>query len=329
MKKILLGILIAFSFLKTNAQVTTVAGDYKVINIGNDTYGDYTHALILLHQIYNGTMIDHNYAIGTITAMRGAAGAFNRINVVNVNTSSSYVETAGTINSYDDNASWGLKTCIYNGNMYLALDIPYSDAYHNWGYYFSGWTTSTGESMKCVPYMVSGSPVNQTILTNIQDFTSNMVETHNTAGFNITGSVSIGTNNPYSYKLAVNGSAIATSMTVKLYSAWPDYVFKPTYHLPSLTEVKTYIYQNHHLPDMPSEQEVAKDGLNLGEMNKLLTKKVEELTLYLIEKDKQLTEEQKKNELQDARIAILEKQQEEINQLKQQLIILTQALNKN
>jgi hypothetical protein len=74
-------------------------------------------------------------------------------------------------------------------------------------------------------------------------------------------------------------------MTVKLYSDWPDYVFKKDYQLPSLKEVKAYIDRNQHLQEMPSEQEIAKDGLNLGEMNKLLVKKVEELTLYLIEKD--------------------------------------------
>jgi len=127
----------------------------------------------------------------------------------------------------------------------------------------------------------------------------------------VNGNVGIGTTDTKGYNLAVNGSVIATSMTVKLYSAWPDYVFKPTYHLPSLTDVKSYIDQNHHLPDMPSGQEVAKDGINLGEMNKLLTKKVEELTLYLIEKDKQ----DKKREVQ------LISQQQQINQLKQALKI--------
>jgi hypothetical protein len=71
-------------------------------------------------------------------------------------------------------------------------------------------------------------------------------------------------------------------MTVKLYSAWPDYVFKTQYKLPALNEVKAYIDRNHHLPEMPSEQEVKDNGINLGEMNKLLTKKVEELTLYAI-----------------------------------------------
>lgn len=101
------------------------------------------------------------------------------------------------------------------------------------------------------------------------------------------GSVGIGvTNAPIGYKLAVNGNVIATEVTVKLYANWPDYVFKKNYRLPTLSEVKTYIDKNHHLPDMPSEKEVADNGLNLGEMNKVLTKKIEELTLYLIQQQK-------------------------------------------
>jgi hypothetical protein len=107
------------------------------------------------------------------------------------------------------------------------------------------------------------------------------------------GNVSIGTVDSKGYKFAVNGSAIATSMTVKLNSAWPDYVFKKDYKLPTLDQVKDFIDQNQHLPDMPSEKEVVANGLNLGEMNKLLTKKVEELTLYLIELNSQLKEQQK------------------------------------
>lgn len=101
------------------------------------------------------------------------------------------------------------------------------------------------------------------------------------------GNIGIGTASPNGYKFAVKGAIHAQQVNVDL-AGWSDYVFKKEYHLPSLTEVKTYIDQNHHLPDMPSEQEIIKDGLNLGEMNKLLTKKVEELTLYLIEKDKQI-----------------------------------------
>ncbi|NHA06368.1 hypothetical protein G7092_21340 [Mucilaginibacter sp. HC2] len=92
------------------------------------------------------------------------------------------------------------------------------------------------------------------------------------------------------YKLAVNGAFIATSATVKLYSNWPDYVFNKNYQLPSLQEVKTYINQNQHLPEVPSEQQIAKDGLNLGEMNKLLMKKMEEMTLYMIEAKEEIND---------------------------------------
>jgi hypothetical protein len=123
------------------------------------------------------------------------------------------------------------------------------------------------------------------------------------------GNLGIGTTDTHGYKFAVNGSAIATSMTVQLYANWPDYVFKKDYRLPGLADVKAYIDQNHRLPEMPSEQEIAKNGLNLGEMNKLLTKKVEELTLYLIEKDNKDKEQS----------AQLKSQQDQINRLQEQL----------
>lgn len=102
------------------------------------------------------------------------------------------------------------------------------------------------------------------------------------------GNVSIGTTDPRGYKLAVNGSVIASSVTVKTYGNWPDYVFLPAYNLKPLKEVSAYIAKNGHLPEVPSQVDVAEMGINLGEMNKLLLKKIEELTLYLIEKDKQV-----------------------------------------
>ncbi|MET3982010.1 hypothetical protein ABIB62_004627 [Mucilaginibacter sp. UYP25] len=104
------------------------------------------------------------------------------------------------------------------------------------------------------------------------------------------------------YKLVVAGDAIATSLTIKTVANWPDYVFKPAYKLKPLIELKNYIDENHHLPDMPSAEQIDKEGLNLGEMNKLLLKKVEELTLYLIEKDKEIKEHEEKLTLQTKRI---------------------------
>lgn len=95
------------------------------------------------------------------------------------------------------------------------------------------------------------------------------------------GNVGIGITNPQE-KLAVNG-VIHSSEVIVDKLGWSDYVFKKDYHLPSLSEVKTYIDQNQHLPDMPSEKEVIAKGIQLGDMNEKLLKKIEELTLYMIE----------------------------------------------
>ncbi|WP_179413725.1 hypothetical protein HDF19_13275 [Mucilaginibacter sp. E4BP6] len=121
------------------------------------------------------------------------------------------------------------------------------------------------------------------------------------------GSVTIGTSNiPPGFMLAINGSGIATSFTVQSYANWPDYVFNTDYKLRSLDQVKTYIDQNHHLPDIPSADQVAKDGINLGEIDNVFTKKIEERTLYLIDKDSQVKDLQEKIKLREERIRKLE-----------------------
>jgi hypothetical protein len=107
------------------------------------------------------------------------------------------------------------------------------------------------------------------------------------------GNVGIGTIDPKSYKLAVNGNVHAREVQVDI-ANWPDYVFNPVYQLMPLAQVKEFIDANHHLPEMPSDKEIAKEGIRLGEINKLLTKKIEELTLYLIEKDKKEKEQEER-----------------------------------
>jgi hypothetical protein len=118
------------------------------------------------------------------------------------------------------------------------------------------------------------------------------------------GNVGIGTTNPDS-KLAVNGTIHSTAVRVDL-TGFADYVFKPRYILPSLTSVKAFIDKNQHLPEIPSEKEVIENGLDLGEMNKLLVKKVEELTLYAIESERKNEAQQKKLLGQEKRIKALE-----------------------
>ena len=136
---------------------------------------------------------------------------------------------------------------------------------------------------------------NRTILltgwnSEILDFVDFKVpgSTPNTANMRFTrnGRLGIGTTNPDA-RLAVNGRIHAKEVKVDL-NGWPDFVFDNTYELMTLEEVEDYIVEHKHLPEIPGEAEVTEKGIDLGEMNAKLLQKIEELTLYLIEQNKQL-----------------------------------------
>lgn len=98
----------------------------------------------------------------------------------------------------------------------------------------------------------------------------------------------IGTTSPGSYKLAVEGKIGAREVDINL-GSWADFVFAEDYMLPTLEEVNAYVQTHHHLPDLPSEAEVlAKGSVSVGEMQKLLLQKIEELTLYTIAQQRQI-----------------------------------------
>jgi hypothetical protein len=99
------------------------------------------------------------------------------------------------------------------------------------------------------------------------------------------GNVGIGTGETYSYKLAVDGAILTEEVTVKVSENWPDYVFDKNYELPALPRLEEYIRENGHLPGIPSAQEVMMNGLKTGEMHISLLRKIEELTLYIIEQE--------------------------------------------
>lgn len=115
----------------------------------------------------------------------------------------------------------------------------------------------------------------------------------------VKGKVSIGTPTTSStngYTLAVNGKIGAHDVQLERTSnAWPDYVFAENYQLPTLAEVERFIKENKHLKDVPSAEEIEKNGYSATGMDAVLLQKVEELTLYILQQQKQI--EELRNEL--------------------------------
>jgi hypothetical protein len=87
--------------------------------------------------------------------------------------------------------------------------------------------------------------------------------------------------------MSVDGKFICEEVKVQLSADWADYVFEENYNLMSIDEVAKFIATNKHLPNIPSADELEKNGLDLSAMNILMMQKIEELTLYVIELDKQ------------------------------------------
>lgn len=103
------------------------------------------------------------------------------------------------------------------------------------------------------------------------------------------GNIGIGVQNMPQYKLAVEGTLGARKVKVTQ-ETWPDYVFDSSYQLTSIDQVETFIKEKKHLPEIPSATEVKTKGLDLGENQALLLKKIEELTLYIINQEKRIKE---------------------------------------
>ena len=114
--------------------------------------------------------------------------------------------------------------------------------------------------------------------------------------------VGIGTVNPDEWKLALNENIKPKEVKVTV-DGWSDFVFYKDYALPTLKEVEKHIKEKGHLKDIPSAKEIEKNGFFLGEMDAKLLQKIEELTLYTIDQQKEIEELKKQN----SRIKDLEK----------------------
>ena len=176
------------------------------------------------------------------------------------------------------------------GDLAIALYKTTNTASH-YGNIYSN--TDTALVISSGVGIVLGTPAKNIILNPPPGFpfTSGnvgMFTTDPTAKLHVNGVTMIGSGNPATgYQLCVNGKVICTEAKVQLNSSWPDYVFSDNYKLLPLNELEKFIKENLHLPNIPRAVHIEKNGLEIGDMIKRLTEKIEELTLYIIELKKE------------------------------------------
>lgn len=112
----------------------------------------------------------------------------------------------------------------------------------------------------------------------------------------LNGHVGINTTNDltnYQYALTVDGGILTDRVLIKSVDEWYDAVFADSYRLMPLCELKGFVAAHHHLPEVPAESEVMEQGYDMGEMQGLLLKKIEELTLYILQQEERIAELEK------------------------------------
>jgi len=115
-----------------------------------------------------------------------------------------------------------------------------------------------------------------------------ITDTGNSDGKLFIGTTTTDESNASSYSLLVGGSAIMTELKINLTSAWPDYVFTKDYPLMPISELDQYIQSNGHLPGIPSASQIeAEEGFHVGDIQRRMLEKIEELTLYMIDLKKE------------------------------------------
>lgn len=211
------------------------------------------------------------------------------------------------------------KVGINTSEPFERFQIGNDWTFHNGGIHFIGRNAAYIDSYdrriaegpaSCIRFGASG---DLSLWTAESDLAESTITWNHALNINSEGHVGIGTLNPLvnlhvngkviiggnvetpsGYNLYVENGILAEKVKVKIVEDWSDYVFNENYPLKKLDQLEHYLTTNKHLPDIPTEEEVKKQGLDVAKMDALLLKKIEELTLYVIQQQKEITELKKK-----------------------------------
>lgn len=327
----------------TLAMYKNTAGSYNNI-IGrsamyNNTSGSHNNALgqATLNQNISG---DGNTAIGSFALNKNTSGGYNQAigyGALSLNTEGKgnnaigYYALGNNING-EHNVTNGYISLYTNtsgsNNIALGYKSLYSNSIgnSNVGVGYEAGYSSTGDKNVFIGYQAGYSETGN----NKLHIGNNSIESLVYGEFDnkimkLNAKVGIGANfgdhflstaagvDVSDYNLFVKGGILTGELRLIAYN-WADYVFEKNYRLMSLKEVDAFIKENGHLPNTPTAEEVASNGLSVSKMTTLQQEKIEELTLYTIEQDRQIQNQQKQ----------LDKQAQEIEALK----LLVQSLIK-
>ena len=316
MKKILFLTIILFIInISTNAQVTT----YNNVSIGTDSpnlgikikpnFPGVTGGWARGYHVTNETG-DQNYiSLGTLgTVTNGVTSVTNSYIGVGHNNQFMTFLPNGNIGIKTSNPQSILQIGDFAKNSANKISIPgtYNFEEIKLGQYGNGQSgleiithTNANSSFGVRLYAGTDTGMNGLLFQTADPAASAQNLTYSTKmAIALNGNIGIGIINPAN-KLDVNGTIHSKEVKVDM-NGWSDFVFKKEYNLPTLEEVEKHINEKGHLKDIPSEEEVLKNGISLGEMNTKLLQKIEEMTLYIIEMKKE-------NEKQNKKILSLEK----------------------
>ncbi len=284
--------------INTSGQVNTFLGN----NTGlNNTTGNGGVFIGVNAGFTNSSGID-NVFIGVnsgFTNQTGQRNTFSGVNSGYYNTGSDnsfYGYMSGFYNTTGiNNTCFGFQAGVTNttgsGNTYLGRTAGYSNI--GSGNVFIGNTAGYSETSVSNRLIIDNSSTSSPLIWG--DFNSNQLR------FN--GAVGIGLTAPFatafpalaagvtvsSYNLFVQGGILTEELRIsKASTTWADYVFEDNYNLKPLSEVEAFISKYNHLPNVPSAKQVKEEGINVADMARIQQEKIEELTLYLIQQNKEI-----------------------------------------